>query len=128
MTRQKAGSIIAGIAAAGFIGTAAIHSTGYDSISRLAKQAPPDLGAVVPALWLAFSLDLCVVGLIMAIIAFRPRMFIRSVLVVAALCPLSAAALQLWFLGFIPPTAILLSVGGLTIIAAGVLPGTTPLN
>lgn len=35
MTRQKTGSIIAGIAAVGFLGTAALHSTGYDSISQL---------------------------------------------------------------------------------------------
>lgn len=124
MTRKKAGSLIAGVAAASFLGTAALHSTGYDTISQLAEQAPADLAALAPALWLAFSFDLSVVGLIVAVIAIRPSTPGRLVLVVAAISPLSAAALQLWFIGFMPPTAILLIVVGLTIIAAGVLPPT----
>ncbi|NIR49498.1 hypothetical protein GWO43_13405, partial [candidate division KSB1 bacterium] len=93
ITRQKAGSIIAGIAAVGFLGTAALHSTGLDSITQIAGQSPTGLGSVAPALWLAFSFNLSVVGLIVAIIAFRPSTIGRLVLVVAALSPLSAATL-----------------------------------
>ncbi len=122
MTRQRAGSILSGISAAGFLGTALLHSTGYDSVTRLAEQAPAELRAMAPALWLVFSFDLVVLGLIVAVFAIRPSSVGRIVLVLAALCPLSAAVLQLRFFGFIPPTAILLAVGGLTLIAAAVLP------
>lgn len=87
MTRQKTGSIIAGIAAMAFLGTAVLHSTGFDSISQLSEQAPTDLRAVAPALWLTFSFDLSVLGLIVAIIAFRPNIPRRLVMVVASLCP-----------------------------------------
>jgi hypothetical protein len=40
------------------------------------------------------------------------------ILVIAAICPLAAAGLQIRFLGFIGPTAILLGVGILTLVAA----------
>ncbi len=122
MTRQRAGSIIAAFASVGLIATAALHSTGYNSVAQLALQAPTELHALVPALWLAFALDLAVVGLIVGVVAFRPTTSGRLILVIAAVSPLGAAGLQLWFLGFIPPTGILLGVGGLALLAAGVLP------
>ena len=125
MTRQRTGSIITGIAAAGFLGTAILHSTGYGAILRLAEQAPAELQVLAPAMWLVFSFDLAILGLIVAVVAVRPSAVGRLVLVLAALCPLSAAGLQLRFLGFIPPTGLLLMVGGLTLIGAAVLPGAT---
>lgn len=122
MTRQKAGSIIAAVASVGFIATAALHSTGYKSVTQLAMRSPAELQALVPALWLAFALDLTVVGLIVGVVALRPGATGRLILGMGAACPLSAAGLQLWFLGFIPPTGILLGIGGLTLVAAGILP------
>jgi len=126
MTRQRAGSIVAALAAVGFIATAALHSTGYNSVTRLAMQSPTEFHALVPALWLAFAFDLTVVGLIVGVVALRPSTTGRLILAIAAACPISAAGLQLWFLGFIPPTGILLGVGGLTLVAAGVLPRGIP--
>jgi hypothetical protein len=121
MTRHQVGRIVAGLAAVGFLGTAGLHSTGYDSVSQLATEITSDLGLVMPALWLIFSLDLAVIGLIVAAVAYRPAPPGRPILVIAAACPLGAAALQLRFIGFVFPTAILLAVGALTLTAAAVL-------
>lgn len=114
MTRDQVARLLAGLAALGFLGTATLHSTGYDSIERLAKNVPGVFGQVMPALWLAFSLDLTVLGLIVGTVALRPADVGRPILVIAALCPLAAAGLQLKFIGFIPPTGLLMALGVLT--------------
>jgi hypothetical protein len=121
MTRHQLARIVAGCAAATFLGTAALHSTGFDSVVQLVAQLPSDLVAVMPAVWLVFSLDLVIIGLIVAAVAYRPAPPGRFILVVAAFCPLGAAALQLVFIGFVFPTAILLTVGALTLGAAVLL-------
>lgn len=125
MTRRKIGSILAAVACLGFLATAWLHSTGYSSVCELAADVPSDLGAVMPALWLMFSFDLIVLGLIVGVIAWRPPRTARIILCLAALAPLAAAGLQLRFLEFIPPTAILITLGGLT-LAAGALLGPQP--
>jgi cell division protein FtsW (lipid II flippase) len=122
MTRNRMSSLLVGLAAAGFFATAAIHSTGYDSVTALAAQGPADVQALMPALWLAFSFDLIVIGLILGVVAFRPARSTRLVVAVAALCPLCVAALQIRYIGFIVPTAILLGLSALTLIAASVIP------
>jgi hypothetical protein len=122
MTRMRRGSIITGIAAVGFLGTAVLHSTGYSWITQLAEQSPGVLRTLAPALWLSFALDLVVIGLILAVLAVRPCAIARPLLVVASLCPIGAAMLQLRFLGFVPPTGILFGVGALTLVAAAVTP------
>lgn len=122
MTRHDLGRSLAALAALGFLATAGLHSTGYDAVTRLAADVPSDLGPVMPALWLMFSIDLVIIGLIVAIVAYRPAPAARIMLVVAALSPLAAAGLQLRFIGFVPPTAILLAVGAVTLGAAAVLP------
>jgi len=124
MNRQRAGAIVAALASVGFIATAALHSTGYDSVTRLSMHAPTELHALVPALWLSFAFNLTVVGLVVGVVAFRPGSAGRLILTIAAACPMSAAGLQLWFLGFIPPTGLLLAIGGLTLVAAGILPSS----
>ena len=123
MARERLGRVLAGLAALGYVGTAALHSTGYSSVATLALDVPSDLGPLMPALWLVFSLDLTVLGLMVAVIAWRPGVMGRILLPLAALSPLGVAGLQLRFIGFVPPTAILLGVAGLTFTAAAVLPG-----
>jgi hypothetical protein len=120
MSRGSIGRLLAAVAAAGFVGTAALHATGYPSVTRLSSEVRGRLGAAIPGLWLAFSVDLAVLGMIMGVVALRPGPGTRLILALASLCPLSAAALQMHFLGFIPPTAILLGVG-LTAAAACVV-------
>ena len=126
MTRHRAGSIQAAIAAVGFLGTATLHSTGYSSVVDLAAGVPSELGVLMPALWLVFSLDLAVLGLIVAAVAWRPFGGTRLILGLAALSPLGAAGLQLTSIGFVPPTAILLVVALLSVSAAVTLPSTSP--
>lgn len=121
MTRAAISRSLAGVAAAGFLATAWLHSTGYGSVKELARGSHPDLQAVAPALWLAFSVDLVVVGLIVAVIAIRPTPVGRVILAIAACSPLAGAGLQLVFIGFVPPTAILLVLGTITLLAAALL-------
>ena len=122
MNRKRVGSILAVLASLGFFATAVLHGTGYNSVTKLAKLAPTDLQALVPALWIAFGFNLAIVGLIVGVVALRPGNAARLILVIAAICPVGAAGLQIWFLGFIAPTGILLGVGGLTLIASAALP------
>jgi len=121
-TRYAIGRAVTGAAAAGFIATAWIHSTGFDSVRALALDGPGELTVLMPALWLAFSFDLVVLGLILAVQAFRPSPTSRWVAGIASVCPFGAAGLQLGFIGFIPPTAILLLAGTLAATAALIMP------
>lgn len=121
VTRENLGRIFAWAAAAGFVGTAVLHGTGYRAVATLAAGSPGGLDALVPAMWLAFSLDLAVVGLIIAVVAWKRSRDGGLILALGSLCPFGAAVLQIVFLGFIPPTAILLVVGGVTLAAAGLL-------
>lgn len=123
MTRRRIGSMIGGVAAMGFIATAVLHSTGFRAVTRLSQTAAAELRALVPALWLVFSFDLVILGLIVAVVTFRPSAPGRIIVATAALCPIGAACLQLWFLGFVPPTAILFGIGALALTSAGILPG-----
>jgi hypothetical protein len=123
MTRERVARFLVGLAFLVFLGTAALHSTGYDSVVRLAKDVPGLMGRVMPGLWLSLSFDLTVLGLIVGILAWRPRDVARPILAIAGLCPLSAAGLQLRFIGFVPPTGILLVLGVLTWTTAAVWPG-----
>jgi hypothetical protein len=117
------------VAAVGYLATAWLHGTGFGPVTAAAALGPPELAALVPALWLSFSLDLVVLGLIAAVVAWRPSAAGRLVLAVAALTPLGAAGLQMRFLGFIPPTGLLIALGSITLTAATLLTGEsrTPL-
>jgi len=127
MTRFRSARCLTGLASFGFLSTAALHSTGYDSIVDLSRDVPGAMGAVMPALWLVFSSDLAVLGLIVGVLAIRPTDVARPVLTIAACCPLVAAGLQLRFIGFVPPTALLLALGVLTFVSAAVWPPRAPM-
>lgn len=118
MTRRRPGRLLAGLSAAGLLATAGLHATGLGGVAELARAGPSDLAPLVPALWLSFSFDLVVVGAIVAAVAWRPTRVGPVVLAIAAVAPLAAAGLQLRFIGFVPPTAILLALGALTLAAA----------
>jgi hypothetical protein len=121
MSRRRIGTSLTVAAAVAFIATAGLHATGYDSVTALAEQAAGDLASLVPMLWLGFSVDLVVLGLVIGAVALRGAGG-RLILTFTALCPLAAAGLQVRFLGFIAPTAILLAVTVLTLAAAAVRP------
>lgn len=119
MQPQPRARVLAGIAAAGFFATAALHATGHGAVTAMAAETQ-SLAALVPALWLGFSADLVVLGLIVAAVAWRPIPGGRAVLAIASLAPLAAAGLQVRYLGFIPPTLLLLALGLLTLVAGAV--------
>ncbi len=122
MTRQRLGGVLTGIAAGGFLATAAFHTTGFSSVVNAAALAPERVRALLPMLWLAIAFDFVVLGLIVAVVAFRPEGPARCILALATISPFAAAGLQIRFVGFILPTAILVGVGVLTLICAIVLP------
>jgi hypothetical protein len=103
--------------AALYLITALLHHLGYGPITQLAEQGPEDLRPLVPPLWLSFSASLIVLALIILAVARAPNPYRRRVLVLAACGPIVGAALQLAYLGFIPPTAMLL-VDGLVVLGA----------
>ncbi len=125
VTRQESASKLAGAAAVALILTAAIHATGLPRFDRLAAEAGGALAVFVPLLWIAFSIDLVALGIIAAIIAARPGPYGRLVLLTLALPPLAAAMLQVLYLGFILPTAILLLDTVLLVAAAIATPWST---
>ena len=110
--------MLTGAASLSFFLTAALHGSGYASVAAAAESVPGTIGQLIPALWLVFSSDLAVIGLIIAVLAFRPTPAARPILAIAALCPLAAASLQLVTIGFVPPTALLIAVGLLTLLSA----------
>ncbi len=130
MTRRQAEAVIAGIAAIGLLGTAPLHSAGYSSVVRASAQAPEMVRGLLPMPWLQIGFDFAVLGILVGVVAFRPGGPARIILVVAAICPLATAGPQIRFIGFIPPTAILIGVGIVTLIGAMIAPstGVTPVN
>jgi hypothetical protein len=107
MTRHKVARGLTGLSAAGFFIAAMLHTSGYQPVTALAQQGPSGLGGLVSALWLAFSAAMITLGLIVAILVRGQVGAARAILILAGCFPLATAALQLRFLGFIPPVAIL---------------------
>jgi hypothetical protein len=105
--------------ALGFLATAGLHGSAFPTVSKMADAAPPDLAQILRMLWLAFAVDLVILGFVTAVVAFMPGRHSRVILAAIALMPAGAAALQMHFLGFSPPTAALFVLGGLALCAAG---------
>ncbi len=118
MKRNQIAKSLTVIAAVGFAATAALHGSAFGSIDRLAAQGSSDIQRILPPLWLAFSIDLTVLGLILGVVGFIPVGGARFIVAIAGLCPLGGAVLQLVFIGFVPPTAILLGLAAITAGAA----------
>jgi len=59
---------------------------------------------------------------ILCVLTLRAADVARPILVIAALCPFAVAGLQLKFIGFIPPTGLLLVLGTLTWASAALWP------
>ena len=122
MSRHRAAQTLAGFSALGFFIATGLHTYEYGTVRLLAKQGPPDLAPLVSALWLAGGAGLIVLGILVTLVALGRVAGARPVLLCAAGFPLATAALQLAFLGFIPPVAILSTIGGLSIASAMILP------
>jgi hypothetical protein len=106
-------SASAGVALLG--ATAILHMMAYDS---MVSGTPDDLRSLVAAGWVAGGISLILAALLA--VAATPLFIVRrrAFLVIAALTPLSIAVLQIAYLGWMPPTGLLLLDGGLLVTSA----------
>jgi len=117
MTKERAATVTAAIGAGLLFGTAGFHLSVY---SPVVAQAPTDLRPLMAAAWVAVGVSLIVSALLA--VAATP-LFIarrRALLGIAALTPASIAVLQIAYLGFLPPTALLL-FDAVVLVVAGEL-------
>lgn len=114
MTMERAATVTAAIGAGLLFGTAGFHLSGYSSV---VAQAPTDLQPLISAAWVAGGASLMISALLA--IAATPLFVVRrrALLGIAALTPVSIAVLQIAYLGFLPPTALLLLDAGVLVVA-----------
>jgi hypothetical protein len=117
LTTARLATLGASIGAGLLFGTAVFHLSVYESVTA---QASTNLRPLMAAAWVAVGISLVLSGLLA--VAATPLFVVRrrALLLIAALTPVSIAVLQLTYLGFIPPTALLL-LDGVVLIAAGEL-------
>lgn len=114
MTKARLATLTASIGGGLLSATAGFHLSGYSSV---VSRAPTDLQPLMAAAWVAAGVSLILSALLA--IAVTPLFIVRrrALLWIAALTPLSIAVLQIVYLGFIPPTALLLLDAGLLVLA-----------
>ena len=118
MTGTNVGVTLTWLTAVVFIATAAIHLSGFPEIQALARETGGDVADLMPPLWLFFSIDLVILGTVAGVMARTPTATHGVILCLLGLVPAAAAVLQIGYIGFIPPTAILF-FDTLVAIAAG---------
>jgi hypothetical protein len=101
----------------GLLVIALLHGLGYLKVSPLAG-AFGHFEGLFRDLWLSFATHYLVLGCIVLLAAGRDTTGTRVLLGFAALVPLADALLQIVYVGFIPPTGILLGVAVLGFGAA----------
>ena len=114
MTRERLASLSASTGAGLLVGTAAFHLSAYGSV---VARAPADLQPLIAALWVSGGVSLILSALLA--VAATPLFVVRrrAILGIAALTPLSIAVLQVAYLGFLPPTALLLLDTAILLVA-----------
>src|SRR5688572_26724606 len=115
MTKDRVATLTASVGAGLLVATAGFHFSGYGPV---VAQAPADLRPLVAALWVAVGASLLISALLT--VAVTPLFIVRrrALLGIAAHIPLSIALLQIVYLGFLSPTALLL-LDTLVLVAAG---------
>jgi len=114
MTKERAATISAGIGAGLLFATAGFHLSGYPSVLA---QTPTDLQPLMAAVWVAGGASLIISALLA--IAVTPLFTVRrrALLAIAALTPISIAGVQIGYLGFLLPTALLLLDAAVLLVA-----------
>lgn len=118
MTRPRLAVIVSRASACGFFLVAALHGSAYGRVMGMAPPGSESFRSVVSVLWLSGSADLVAFGLVLLAMARASGTVPALVTAFAAISPLVVAGLQVAFLGFLPPTAMLLALGALTLWAA----------
>ena len=125
MTRHRIAQVLAGVSAFGFFLAAGLHTAGYRQVVLQAEQGFSGLGSLVAALWLAFDAAMVVLGGIVTVVALGRVARARWVLTLAGSFPFVTVLLQLHFLGFTRPTAILSTIAAVSFGAAIVCPSVS---
>lgn len=114
MTKERAATLTASVGAGLLFLTAGVHLQAY---SYIVSQAPTALQPLMAALWVFVGISLVIAALLA--IAVAPLFIVRrrALLGIAALIPLSTAILQIVYLGFMAPTALLLLDAGVLLLA-----------
>lgn len=114
MTKERMASVTAAIGAGLLFGTAGVHLSAYSSV---VSQTPTDARPLMSALWIAGGASLIISALLA--VAVTPLFIVRrrALLAIAALTPLSIAGVQIAYLGFLPPTALLLIDAAVLVVA-----------
>ena len=114
MTKERVATVTAAIGAGLLFATAGFHLSGYSSV---VSQTATDLRPLMAAVWVAVGASLIISALLA--IAATPLFTVRrrALLAIAALTPISIAAVQIGYLGFLLPTAILLLDAALLLMA-----------
>lgn len=114
MTKERAATVSAAIGAGLLFVGAGLHFSAY---SAVVAQAPTDVRPIMSALWVACGVSLIVAALL--VVAVTPLFIVRrrALLGIAALIPVSIAAVQIAYLGFLPPTTLLLLDAALLLVA-----------
>jgi hypothetical protein len=114
MTKERVATVTAAIGAGLLFVTAGFHLSGYSSVLA---QTPTDLRPLMAAVWVAGGASLIISALL--VIAVTPLFIVRrrALLAIAALIPISIAAVQIAYLGFLVPTALLLLDAAVLLVA-----------
>ena len=114
MTKQQVASVTAAIGAGLLFGTAGFHLSVYSSV---VGQTPTDVRPLMAAAWVAIGASLIISALLA--IAVTPLFTVRrrALLAIAALTPISIAAVQIAYLGFLLPTALLVLDAAVLLVA-----------
>jgi hypothetical protein len=131
MTKDRAATLTASVGAGLLFFTAGLHFQAYSSI---VEQTPPALQPLMAALWVFCGVSVVIAALFT--IAVTPLFIVRrrALLAIAALIPLSIAILQVVYIGFMTPTAILLLDTAVLLVAGEIgrtyqpRPVTVPLR
>ena len=117
MTKERVATVTAAIGAGLLFATAGVHLSAYSSV---VAQTPTDVRPLMSALWIAGGASLIIAALLA--VAATPLFIVRrrALLAIAALTPVSMAAVQIVYLGFLPPTALLL-FDAVVLVVAGEL-------
>jgi len=117
MSKERVATVTAAIGAGLLFATAGVHLSAYSSV---VAQTPTDVRPLMSALWIAGGASLIIAALLA--VAATPLFIVRrrAILAIAALTPVSIAAVQIAYLGFLPPTALLL-FDAVVLVVAGEL-------
>jgi hypothetical protein len=117
------------VAAASLVGVAVFYLSYYAIIISVALDnsgIKPFIADSMRAMWLAFACQSLLIGLLYALVAFRPRAVSREVIVLLGLLQLVEAVLLLTFAGSKTAALLLAATATFVLIGAALWPKVQP--